>query len=85
MSDVSRRISTAAEYVSILSTSFARRLAISVLLTSLDAGVVARFGVPLYRASADHVSWLVGLTLLFAMMLGSLTRVWILTLRDRSS
>lgn len=69
--------------VPVLSVRFAVRLVICVLLTSLDAGVIAMFGVMLYRVSADHALWLVGLSLLFIVMFGSLLRVWTLTLRGQ--
>jgi hypothetical protein len=47
-------------------------------------GIVAMFGVTLYRVSADHPLRLVGLSLLFIVMLGLLLRVWTLTLRGQS-
>jgi hypothetical protein len=50
----------------------------------LNAGVIATYGAALYRASANHPVWTVGVSLLFVLMLGSLVRVWILTLRGRS-
>jgi hypothetical protein len=70
--------------VPILSARFVLRLVVSFLLTSLDAVVIAAYSVTLYRASANHPAWLVGLTLLFAIMLGSLARVCLFTLRSRS-
>ena len=84
MPEIPRVISTPVEYVPILSSRFALRFAICLLLTSLDAGVTSAFGPALYRVSADHPSWLVGLALLFTAMFGSLLRVWMLTFRGLS-
>lgn len=84
MFEIPRLSSTPVEYAPILSPRFALRLAVCLLLTSLDAGVISAFGSPLYRVSAHHPSWLAGLALLFATMFGSLLRVWMLTLRGRS-
>jgi hypothetical protein len=77
-------VSSASVDVPVLPVRFAVRFVIRVLLTSLDAGVIAMFGVTLYRVSADHPLWMVGLSLLFTVMFGSLLRVWTLTLRGRS-
>ena len=84
MPEIPRVISAPAEYVPILSSRFTLRFAVCLLLTSLDAGVISAFGPALYRVSADHPSWLAGLALLFATMLGSLLRVWMPTFRGRS-
>jgi hypothetical protein len=85
MPNIPRIVSTPVDYVSTFSLRFMLRLGLSVLLTSLDAGVVARYGVTLYRVSVGHPFWLVGVTLLFTIMLASLLRVWVLTLRGRFS
>jgi len=63
---------------------FPLRVAVSVLLTAFNAGVIAVFGITLYLATADHLVWFAGVNLLFAALLGSLARVWIVTLRGRS-
>ncbi len=84
MPNIPRIVSAPVDYVPIFSLRFVLRLAPGVLLTSLDAGVIATCGVTLYRVSAGHPLWLVGLTLLFATLLASLIRVWTLTLRGRS-
>ena len=84
MSEIPRDVSAPVEYVPVLFPRFALRFAVCLLLTSLDAGVISAFGPPLYRVSADHPSWLAGLILLFATMLGSLLRVWMLTFRGLS-
>ncbi|HEY0308148.1 MAG TPA: hypothetical protein VGB94_08305 [Acidobacteriaceae bacterium] len=75
--------STAAADVSIPSGRFALRVAVSVLLTALNAGVIAVFGGTLYRVTANYPLWFLGVSLLFAALLGSLARVWIVTLRGR--
>lgn len=84
MPEIPRVVSAPVEYVPVLSSGFALRFAVCLLLTSLDAGVISAFGPPLYRVSAGHPSWLAGLALLFATMLGSLLRVWMLTFRGRT-
>jgi len=84
MPNIPRIISAPVEHVPIFSTRFILRLLISFLLTSLDAGVIAAYGVTRYRVSVNHPVWQVGLTFLFAIMLGSLAKVWLLTLRSRS-
>jgi hypothetical protein len=45
--------------------------------------VIAVYGRTLYLATADHPVWFAGVTALFAALLGSLARVWIVTLRGR--
>ena len=84
MPEIPRTISARVEYVPIVYCRFTFRFAVCLLLTSLDAGVISAFGPALYRVSADHPSWLAGLALLFATMLGSLLRVWMLAFRGRS-
>jgi hypothetical protein len=84
MPNIPRIVSAPVDYVPIFSLRFVLRLVPGVLLTSLDAGVIATCGGTLYRVSAGHPLWLVGLTLLFATLLASLIRVWTLTLRGQS-
>jgi hypothetical protein len=62
---------------------FRRRLAICLVLTVLNAIVVANFAAPLYRATTRDVPQQIGVTLLFAALVGSLTRMWFLTLASR--
>ena len=85
MPKIPRIVSEPVDYVRLFSPRFALRFALCVLLTSLDAGVTALFGRTLYRATANHPLWFVGVSLLFGAMLGSLVRAWSLTLRDQSS
>jgi len=65
------------------STRFQRRLAICLVLTVFNAIVVANFAGPLYRATTHDALQQVGLTLLFAALFGSLTRMWFLTLSSQ--
>jgi hypothetical protein len=58
-------------------------VAVSVLLTAFNAGVIAVSGRTLYVARADHPVWFSGVTALFVTLLGSLARVWIISLRGR--
>jgi hypothetical protein len=81
MPNLPRTVSAPVEYVPVLSARFASRIAICVLVTALDAGVIAAYGPTLYQASSGHPSWLVLLASLFVTMLVSLVRVWSLTLR----
>jgi hypothetical protein len=81
MPNIPRTVSAPVEYVPVLSARFACRIAICMLLTALDAGVIATYGPTLYQVSSGHPSWLVVLVLLFVTMLVSLVRVWSLTLR----
>lgn len=84
MPDFRRVVSDPVDYVPVLSYRFALRVVVCVLLTSLDAGVIALFGLTFYRATANHPLWFVGASLLFGALLASLIRVWTLTLRGRS-
>ena len=84
MPNIPRVVLAPVNYLPAFPARFVLRLVLSLLLTSLDAGVIAAYGVTLYRVSAHHPAWFVGLTLLFAIMLGSLARVWLLTLAGRS-
>ena len=62
---------------------FPCRLAICLVLTVLNAIVVANFVGPLYRATTHDVLQQIGVTLPFAALVGSLTRMWFLTLTSR--
>ena len=70
--------------VSIPSARSALRIAVSLVLTTLNLGVVAVFGGTHHRATSNHPVWFLGLSLLFVALFGSLTRVWIVALRRRS-
>ena len=62
---------------------FQRRLAICLVLTVLNAIVVTNFIGPLYRATIHDALQQIGVTLLFAALVVSLTRMWYLTLTSR--
>ena len=58
-------------------------VAVCVLLTAFNAGVIAVSGRTLYVATAIHAVCFSGVTALFVALLGSLARVWIISLRRR--
>lgn len=58
---------------------FVRRLALCVVLTVVNAIVVARFAGVLYLASSHHPFAQAGVTLLFSALIASLARCWFLT------
>lgn len=62
---------------------FALRLAISVLLTVLDAAVVVNYGPALHQVSSGNPLLVTGLGLLLVCLLGSLARTWFLALCAR--
>jgi hypothetical protein len=63
---------------------FQRRLAVCLVLTIFNLIVIATCAGTLYRATAYDTLEQVGVTLLFAALLGSLARVWFVTLRSRT-
>jgi hypothetical protein len=63
---------------------FRRGIAVCLVLTAFNVVVVATCARTLYRATAYDTLEQVGVTLLFAALLGSLARVWFLTLRSRT-
>ncbi len=63
---------------------FQRRLVICLVQTIFNAIIVAEFAGTLYRATARDALQQVGVTFLFAALLGSLVRMWFLTLRNRT-
>lgn len=67
-----------------LTSPFPRRIALCVALTVFNAIVVAKFAGVLYLATRNHPLEQAGVTLLFATLLGSLARVWFLTLSRRT-
>jgi hypothetical protein len=85
MPNIPRIVSTPVDCVSFFTLRFALRLLVCVLLTSLDAAVIALFGGTLYRPTANHLSWFIGVSLIFGALLASLIRVWALMLRGQSS
>ena len=66
------------------SNPFLRRLAICFVQTVFNAIIVARYAGTLYGATNHDPLQQVGVTLLFAALLGSLVRMWFLTLKGRN-
>jgi hypothetical protein len=63
---------------------FQRRLVICLVQTLFNAIIVVKFAGTLNRATAHDALQQVGVALLFAVLLGSLARMWFLTLRNRT-
>ena len=61
-----------------------RRLAICLVQTVFNAIIVARYAGTLYGATNHDPLQQVGVTLLFAGLLGSLARMWFLTLKSQT-
>ena len=66
------------------SNPFQRRLAICLMQTVFNAIIVARYAGTLYGATDNDPVQQVGVTLLFAALLGSLARMWFLTLESQT-
>lgn len=64
------------------SNPFQRRLAICLVQTMFNAIIVARYAGTLFGATNHDPLQQVGVTLLFAALLGSLARMWFLTLKS---
>jgi hypothetical protein len=65
------------------SNPFQRRLTICLVQTVFNAIIVARYSGTLYGATNHDLLQQVGVTLLFATLLGLLARMWFLTLKSR--
>jgi len=63
---------------------FLRRIVLCVALTALNIFVIAKFAEVLYQAAFQHPLEQIGVTLLFAALLGSLARTWLLALSSRA-
>ena len=66
------------------SNPFQRRLAICLVQTVFNAIIVARYAGTLYAATNHDPLQQVGVTLLFAALLGSLARMWFLALKSQT-
>lgn len=62
---------------------FLRRIVLCLVVTTLNIFVVAKFAGVLYHATFHHQFEQIGVTLLFAALLGSLARTWFLALSSR--
>ena len=76
--------STQAVEVASPTDHFRRRLAICLVQTAFNSIIVARYARTLYLVTAHDALQQVGVTLLFAALLGSLARMWFLTLKIRA-
>ena len=65
------------------SNPFQRRLAICLVQSAFNAIIVPKYAGTLYGATNQDPLQQVGVTLLFAALLGSLARMWLLTLKSR--
>ena len=65
------------------SNPFQRRIAICLVQSVFNAIIVAKYAGTLYGATSHDPLQQVGVTLLFAALLGSLARMWFLTLKSR--
>ena len=65
------------------SNHFQRRLTICLVQSVFNAIIVAKYAGTLYGATNHDPLQQVGVTLLFAALLGSLARMWFLTLKSR--
>ena len=63
---------------------FTSRIVVCLVLTVLNAIAICDFAGTLYRVTAHNSLQQAGVTSLFAALLGSLARVWLLTLRNRT-
>jgi len=63
---------------------FLRRTALCVALTVLNIFVTMKFAGVLYQATSQRPFEQIGVTLLFAALLGSLARTWLLALSSRA-
>jgi len=66
------------------SNPFRRRLAICLVQTVFNAIIVARYAGTLYGVTNHDSLQQVGVTLLFAALLGSLARMWFVTLKSQT-
>ncbi|MGD0156356.1 MAG: hypothetical protein ABSB50_09670 [Terracidiphilus sp.] len=64
--------------------NFQHRLMICLVHTLLNAIIIVRFFPVLYKATANEAFQQIGVSLLFAVMLGSLGRMWFLALMNRN-
>ncbi len=84
MPEIPRIVLAPVQYVPVLSFRFALRCTLCLVLTGFNAGVIAFAGASLYQVTAGHPLPIFGVSVLFAALLGSLVRVWIVTLRSHN-
>ena len=81
MPEVPRFVLVPVDYVPVFSFRFACHVALCLLLTACNVGVIAFASSPLYGATAGHPIRSLGVSSLFAALLGSLVRVWLVVFR----
>ena len=69
------------EYVPVFSLRFARRIVLCLLLTAGNIRVITFVSPPIYGVTAGHLLRSLGVSSLFAALLGSLVRVWLVVFR----
>lgn len=69
------------EYVPVFSFRFARHVALCLMLTACNVGVIAFASSRLHGVTAGHPIRSLGVSSLFAALLGSLIRVWLVVFR----
>jgi hypothetical protein len=63
---------------------FKSHFAICIVQTAFNVIIVARYARTLYLATSHDALQQLGVTLLFAVLLGSLARMWFLTLKSQA-
>ena len=69
------------EYVPVFSFRFVQRVVLCLLLTAGNIGVIIFASLPLYGVTAGHLLRSRGVSSLFAALLDSLVRVWLVAFR----
>ena len=81
MPELPRVVLAPVEYVPVFSFRFARQVVLCLLLTAGNIGVITFASPPLYGVTAGHLLRSLGVSSLFAALLGSLVRVWLVVFR----
>jgi hypothetical protein len=84
MPEIPRIVLAPVEYIPVFSIRFALRCTLCLVLTAVDAGVIAFVGIPLCQVTAGQPLQIFGVIALFAALLGSLIRVWSVAFRNRN-
>ncbi len=81
MPELPRVVLAPVEYVPVFSFRFARQVVLCLLLTAENIGVIIFASPPLYGVTAGHLLRSLGVSSLFAALLGSLVWVWLVVFR----
>ena len=84
MSNYRSHVPTQSVEVNDTTNRFTSRIVVCLALTVLNAIAICDFAGTLYRVTAHNSLQQAGVTSLFAALLGSLARVWLLALRSRT-